>query len=108
MLQREFGFKLERRAILVDDLRVRASGRHTELPEAEQEPADAGGRAECVGREGGGQQQMLHSFDCCFGLVGISMFVTDCKGGVWDQSSPACLLTRRSPAAPSSHLVRLL
>ncbi|EFN55823.1 hypothetical protein CHLNCDRAFT_145342 [Chlorella variabilis] len=40
--QREFGFKLERRAILVDDLRVRASGRHTELPEAEQEPADAG------------------------------------------------------------------
>lgn len=33
-LQREFGFRLEGRSIIVDDLRVRASGRHIELPDA--------------------------------------------------------------------------
>lgn len=42
-LQREFGFKLERRRILVDDLRVRASRRHAELPEAGEAPQGAGG-----------------------------------------------------------------
>ena len=41
-LQREFGFKLELRRILVDDLRVRASGRHAELPEAGAAPSRAG------------------------------------------------------------------
>ncbi|PRW57398.1 5-oxoprolinase [Chlorella sorokiniana] len=40
--QREFGFTLEKRRILVDDLRVRASGRHAELPEAGEAPQHAG------------------------------------------------------------------
>jgi hypothetical protein len=41
-VQREFGFTLEQRAILVDDVRVRASGRHVELPEAGQISQDPG------------------------------------------------------------------
>jgi 5-oxoprolinase (ATP-hydrolysing) len=40
--KREFGFTLEQRAILVDDVRVRASGRHVELPEAGQISQDPG------------------------------------------------------------------
>lgn len=40
--QREFGFKLEGRSILVDDVRVRACGRHSELPETAEAPSDAG------------------------------------------------------------------
>lgn len=42
-VQREFGFKLEGRSILVDDVRVRACGRHSELPETAEAPSDAGG-----------------------------------------------------------------
>ena len=33
--QREFGFVLEDRAILVDDTRVRATGRAVDLPQSE-------------------------------------------------------------------------
>ncbi|PSC69547.1 5-oxoprolinase isoform B [Micractinium conductrix] len=40
--KREYGFKLEGRAIRVDDLRVRASGRHTEPQQPGREPGDAG------------------------------------------------------------------
>ena len=56
-LQREFGFKLEARGILVDDLRVRASGRHIELPEAGEVPGDAGGVRS--GGAGGGAAQLV-------------------------------------------------
>lgn len=42
--QREFGFKLEGRGIVVDDLRVRASGRHVELPDSGEVAADPGAR----------------------------------------------------------------
>ena len=40
--QREFGFRLEGRAVLVDDLRVRACGRHAEVQGSAEEPAGAG------------------------------------------------------------------
>ncbi|KAL4856136.1 5-oxoprolinase [Chlorella vulgaris] len=40
--QREFGFKLEGRAIQVDDLRVRASGRHFEVQPSGQVESDPG------------------------------------------------------------------
>ena len=40
--QREFGFVLEDRAILVDDVRVRATGRAVELPQAEHVSTDPG------------------------------------------------------------------
>ena len=40
--QREFGFVLEDRAILVDDVRVRTTGRAVELPRAEHVSADPG------------------------------------------------------------------
>jgi hypothetical protein len=42
-LQREFGFTLEQRSVLVDDVRVRASGRHAELAEAGEVQGDQGG-----------------------------------------------------------------
>ena len=40
--QREFGFVLEDRAILVDDTRVRATGRAVDLPTAEHISVDPG------------------------------------------------------------------
>jgi len=44
--QREFGFVLEDRAILVDDTRVRATGRAVDLPQSEHISANPG--AACV------------------------------------------------------------
>lgn len=41
-MQREFGFVLEGRAIVVDDLRVRATGRGVELPTAPVEAPPSG------------------------------------------------------------------
>ena len=40
--QREFGFRLEGRGVLVDDLRVRACGRHAEVQDVAEAPAGAG------------------------------------------------------------------
>ncbi len=40
--QREFGFVLEDRAILVDDTRVRATGRAVDLPQSEHIGSDPG------------------------------------------------------------------
>ena len=40
--QREFGFVLEDRVIIVDDTRVRATGRAVDLPQAEHIGADPG------------------------------------------------------------------
>jgi hypothetical protein len=40
--QREFGFVLEDRAIIVDDVRVRATGRAADLPTAEHISSDPG------------------------------------------------------------------